>query len=112
MYIPALVQGEESPLSILPGIDRFIGLTSGIVTLPVITRYVARLAHRPPPKLREGNDPDRRPPADAIRTRCERQRDWMTTLLRWISEISLRNGASAILDDVDPSNASYMSHGC
>jgi hypothetical protein len=30
-----------------------------------------------------------------------------TTLLRWISEISLRRGASVILADVDPSNASY-----
>jgi len=28
-------------------------------------------------------------------------------LLRWISEISRRNGASVILADVDPRNASY-----
>jgi len=43
VYIPTLVQGEGPPLRILPGIDRFIGLTSGIVTLLVITALL-----RPP----------------------------------------------------------------
>jgi hypothetical protein len=43
VYIPTLVQGEGPPLSILPGIDRFVGNTLGIVTLPVITALL-----RPP----------------------------------------------------------------
>ncbi len=43
VYILTLVQGEGPPLSILPGIDRFVGITLGIVTLLVITALLRPL---------------------------------------------------------------------
>jgi len=37
VYIVTLVQGPAPPESLLPGIDRFAGITLGVVTLLLVT---------------------------------------------------------------------------
>jgi len=37
VYIVTLVQGQGPPESLLPGIDRFAGITLGVVTLLLVT---------------------------------------------------------------------------
>lgn len=75
---------------------KFIGAHDDVSDLPA--------RQEPEPDMQKGVDLSAR---TKIVFAAGRGKTGKTTLLRWITETSLRNGGSPILADVDPSNAAF-----